>query len=79
MHTWSVSPMRSAQSMHSSGSRRMVHAASVVLMPILLYVYIPSLGETEMQLPYLAVMGTLALMLLPITSVADQTRSRMPS
>lgn len=40
--------------------------ASVVLMPILLYVYIPSLGETEMQVPYLAVMGTLALMLLPI-------------
>lgn len=40
--------------------------ASVVLMPILLYVYIPSLGQTEMQVPYLAVMGTLALMLLPI-------------
>lgn len=40
--------------------------ASVVLMPALLYAYAASLSEARMQLPYLAVMGTLALMLLPI-------------
>ena len=40
--------------------------ASVVMMPTLLYAYAASLGETAMQIPYVAVMGTLALMLLPI-------------
>jgi bile acid transporter len=42
--------------------------ASVVLMPALLYVYAASLSDTPMQIPYLAVMGTLALMLLPIAA-----------
>lgn len=40
--------------------------ASVVLMPTLLYAYAASISETPMQIPYVAVMGTLALMLLPI-------------
>jgi predicted Na+-dependent transporter len=40
--------------------------ASVVLMPALLYSYAAALSDTPMQVPYLAVMGTLALMLLPI-------------
>jgi BASS family bile acid:Na+ symporter len=40
--------------------------ASVVLMPVLLYVYASSLSETPMQVPYLAVMGTLLAMLVPI-------------
>ena len=40
--------------------------ASVVLMPALLYAYTASLSPTEMQVPYLAVMGTLVVMLLPI-------------
>jgi len=40
--------------------------ASVVMMPTLLYAYAASLNQTPMQIPYLAVMGTLALMLLPI-------------
>jgi BASS family bile acid:Na+ symporter len=40
--------------------------ASVMLMPALLYVYAASLSEAQMQVPYLPVMGTLALMLLPI-------------
>lgn len=40
--------------------------ASVVLMPTLLYAYAASLSQASMQIPYLAVMGTLALMLLPI-------------
>jgi BASS family bile acid:Na+ symporter len=40
--------------------------ASVVMMPTLLYAYAASLSQTPMQIPYLAVMGTLALMLLPI-------------
>lgn len=40
--------------------------ASVVMMPILLYVYTASLAQTQMQIPYLAVVGTLAVMLLPI-------------
>jgi BASS family bile acid:Na+ symporter len=40
--------------------------ASVVMMPTLLYAYASSLSPTVMQIPYLAVMGTLALMLLPI-------------
>jgi BASS family bile acid:Na+ symporter len=39
---------------------------SVVLMPVLLYVYASSFSETPMQVPYLAVMGTLVAMLLPI-------------
>jgi len=42
--------------------------ASVVLMPALLYVYAGSLSDTPMEVPYLAVMGTLALMLLPIAA-----------
>lgn len=42
--------------------------ASVALMPTLLYAYTASLEPTEMQVPYLAVMGTLALMLLPIAA-----------
>ena len=42
--------------------------ASVILMPALLYVYAESLSDTPMQIPYLAVMGTLALMLLPIAA-----------
>lgn len=40
--------------------------ASVVMMPTLLYAYAASLSQTPMQIPYWAVMGTLALMLLPI-------------
>ena len=40
--------------------------ASVVLMPALLYVYASSLSETPMQVPYLAVMGTLLAMLVPV-------------
>jgi BASS family bile acid:Na+ symporter len=40
--------------------------ASVVMMPTLLYAYASSLSQTAMQIPYFAVMGTLALMLLPI-------------
>jgi BASS family bile acid:Na+ symporter len=40
--------------------------ASVVMMPTLLYAYASSLSPTVMQIPYLAVMSTLALMLLPI-------------
>lgn len=40
--------------------------ASVVLMPTLLYAYTASLARAEMQIPYLAVMATLALMLVPI-------------
>lgn len=40
--------------------------ASVVLMPTLLFVYASSLAETRMEVPYLAVMGTLLAMLLPI-------------
>ena len=40
--------------------------ASVVLMPALLYVYAASLSARPMEIPYLAVMGTLALMLVPI-------------
>jgi BASS family bile acid:Na+ symporter len=40
--------------------------ASVVMMPMLLYVYTASLAQAQMQIPYLTVMGTLALMLLPI-------------
>jgi BASS family bile acid:Na+ symporter len=40
--------------------------ASVLLTPTLLYLYGASLSDTPMQVPYLAVMGTLALMLLPI-------------
>ena len=39
---------------------------SVVMMPTLLYAYAASLSQASMQIPYLAVMGTLALMLLPI-------------
>jgi BASS family bile acid:Na+ symporter len=40
--------------------------ASVVLMPVFLFVYASSLSETPMQVPYLAVMGTLLAMLVPI-------------
>lgn len=40
--------------------------ASVLLMPALLFVTTASLTHTDLQIPYLAVMGTLALMLLPI-------------
>lgn len=39
---------------------------SVVMMPVLLYAYTRSTAQTEMQIPYLAIMGTLALMLVPI-------------
>ncbi len=42
--------------------------ASVILTPALLYVYADSLVGTPMEVPYLAVMGTLALMLLPIAT-----------
>lgn len=42
--------------------------ASVILTPALLYVYADSLVGTSMEVPYLAVMGTLALMLLPIAA-----------
>lgn len=41
--------------------------ASVVLTPCLLLAYASSLTEAELTVPYLPVMGTLALMLLPIT------------
>ena len=40
--------------------------ASVVMMPTLLYAYTASLPQTQMEIPYLAVMGTLVFMLLPI-------------
>jgi len=40
--------------------------ASVVLMPTLLYAYTASLAQAQMQVPYFAVAGTLALMLVPI-------------
>ena len=40
--------------------------ASVIMMPTLLYVYAASISQADMEIPYLAVMGTLALMLLPI-------------
>lgn len=40
--------------------------ASVLLMPTLLYVYGGRITQTPMEVPYLAVAGTLALMLLPI-------------
>jgi len=41
---------------------------SVVMMPVLLYAYAASFAQSEMQIPYLAVMGTLALMLAPIAA-----------
>ena len=41
---------------------------SVVMMPVLLYVYAASFAQSEMQIPYFAVMGTLALMLAPIAA-----------
>lgn len=40
--------------------------ASVILTPSLLLAYASSLTEAELRVPYLPVMGTLALMLLPI-------------
>jgi BASS family bile acid:Na+ symporter len=40
--------------------------ASVVLMPLLLFAYASSLIDEQMEVPYLAVMGTLLAMLLPI-------------
>jgi len=40
--------------------------ASVILTPSLLLAYASSLTEVELRVPYLPVMGTLALMLLPI-------------
>ncbi|MFW2388943.1 MAG: bile acid:sodium symporter family protein, partial [Polyangiales bacterium] len=40
--------------------------ASVVMMPALLLVYSASLTQVQMQIPYLAVAGTLLLMLAPI-------------
>lgn len=40
--------------------------ASVLMMPALLLVYSASLTEVQMQIPYLAVTGTLLLMLAPI-------------
>lgn len=52
--------------------------ASVVLMPTLLLVYTASLSGAEMQVPYLAVMGTLTLMLLPIAA-GMWIRRRSPS
>jgi BASS family bile acid:Na+ symporter len=42
--------------------------ASVVMMPALLYAYTASLTETQMEVPFLAVMGTLALTLVPIAA-----------
>mgnify|MGYP001481285789 FL=1 len=41
---------------------------SVVLMPLLLFAYASSLLEEPMQVPYLAVMGTLLAMLVPIAA-----------
>jgi BASS family bile acid:Na+ symporter len=41
---------------------------SVVMMPVLLYAYSASFTQREMQIPYLAVMATLALMLAPIAA-----------
>lgn len=40
--------------------------ASVLLMPVLLFIYASSLTDTTMSIPYLAVMGTLLGMLAPI-------------
>ncbi|MEM9731784.1 MAG: bile acid:sodium symporter family protein [Myxococcota bacterium] len=40
--------------------------ASVLLMPTLLWFYAASLSGVHLDIPYLAVMGTLALMLMPI-------------
>ncbi len=51
--------------------------ASVLLTPSLLYLYGASLSETPMEVPYLAVMGTLAMMLLPI-GVGMWIRHRSP-
>jgi len=51
---------------------------SVVLMPTLLYFYAASLFDTPMQVPYLAVMGTLALMLVPI-ALGMWIRHRSPA
>lgn len=42
--------------------------ASVVLMPTLLYAYASSLTDAPLEIPYLAVMGTLAAMLVPIAT-----------
>lgn len=42
--------------------------ASVVMMPVLLYTYADSFAQKQMQIPYLAVMGTLAAMLAPIAA-----------
>jgi BASS family bile acid:Na+ symporter len=52
--------------------------ASVLMMPALLYLYTASLLQTEIQIPYLAVMGTLALMLTPI-ALGMWIRQRAPS
>jgi BASS family bile acid:Na+ symporter len=52
--------------------------ASVVIMPALLLVYTASLTEVRMQIPYVAVMGTLLLMLVPI-AVGMRIRRRSAS
>lgn len=50
--------------------------ASVILMPSLLWLYASSLSGVRMEVPYLAVMGTLAAMLLPIAiGMAIRARS----
>jgi BASS family bile acid:Na+ symporter len=41
---------------------------SVVMMPSLLYAYTASLTQRQMDVPFFAVMGTLALMLVPIAA-----------
>jgi BASS family bile acid:Na+ symporter len=52
--------------------------ASVILMPTLLYVYAPSSSEGSLQVPYLAVAGTLAVMLVPI-AIGMWVRHRAPA
>ncbi|MEM7435470.1 MAG: bile acid:sodium symporter [Myxococcota bacterium] len=50
---------------------------SVVLTPLLLFAYAPSLGQTATEVPYLAVMVTLAAMLVPI-ALGMWVRHRSP-
>ena len=52
--------------------------ASVLLMPTLLYLYASSLSATPMKIPYIAVMGTLVVMLVPI-ALGMWVRHRSPT
>lgn len=52
---------------------------SVVMMPALLFAYTASFTEAQMQIPFFAVMGTLALMLLPIAAGMGIRRRSVPT